>query len=233
MVLKPITPQKVCLQAMNQIRELIEQGHYKPGDRLPPERVLSEQLAISRPSIREALSALQALGLIRTKAGGGAFVATPSDGFAELLLSKKENPLEVLEARLAIEPSLAELAARKRTERDLQNLKAILDTMAADLVAGRHPVDGDRLFHLAIAAAAQNDTLYASMSPIVEQMSGSIWREVKRKGLSGAGLPAKYHEQHVKLYDAIEKGDGRRAKAAMKAHVEGIIVDLFQEVEQQ
>ncbi|MCL4369519.1 MAG: FadR family transcriptional regulator [Chloroflexi bacterium] len=233
MVLKPITPQKVYLQAMNQIRALIEEGHYKPGDRLPAERLLSEQLAISRPSVREALSALQALGLIRIKAGGGAFVAQPHDGFAELLLSKEDSPLEILEARLAIEPSLAELSARKRTDGDLKSIKAILDDMAAELVAGRHPVDGDRAFHLAIAKAAHNDILYVSMSPIVERMSGPIWYEVKKKGLSGAGLPFKYHEQHVRLYDAIEKGDARRAKAVMRAHVEGITLDLFQEVGQQ
>ncbi len=233
MVLKPITPQKVYLQAMNQIRSLIEDGHYKPGDRLPAERQLAEELAVSRPSVRQALGGLQALGLIRVKAGGGAFVAGPADDFAELLLSREDNPLEILEARLAMEPSIAELAARKRTSSDLHRLRQMLEDMAMELDEGRHPVDGDREFHLAIAQAAHNDALYVSMSRIVGQMSGSIWREVKKKGLSGEGLALKYHEQHSRLYEAIKKGDERRARAVMRAHLQGITVDLMEEVERR
>lgn len=227
MGLKPITPQKVYLQAMNQIRGLIEEGHYRPGDRLPSERQLSEQLAISRPSVREALSALQAMGLIRIKAGDGAFVEGPRNEFAALLLSKEDNPLELLEARLAIEPSVAELAARKRSEDDLRSLRTVLEEMAAALAAGMHPVEGDRQFHLAIVRATHNDTLYASVAHLVDQMGGSIWHQVKKKGLSGAGLPAKYHEQHAALYKVIERGDARRAKVAMQQHVQSIVADLL------
>lgn len=233
MSLQPITHQKVYLQAMNQIRALIEDGHYKPGDRLPPERQLSEQLAISRPSVREALSALQALGLIRIKSGGGAFVADPSDSYAALLLSREDNPLDTLEARLTMEPGVAALAAIKRTQEDLAQLGQIVEEMAVELSAGRHPVDGDRAFHLAIARSTHNTTIYASMLPIFERMSGTIWREVKKRGLSGQGLPAKYHEQHVQIYDAIARGDARQAKRTMLAHIEDISRDLFQEVDRE
>lgn len=231
MGLKPITPQKVYLQAMNQIRGLIEEGHYKPGDRLPSERLLSEQLAISRPSVREALSALQAMGLIRIKAGGGAFVEGPRSEFVALLLSKEDNPLELMEARLAIEPNVAELAAKKRTEGDLQALHSIIQEMANALATGVHPVEGDRQYHLAIVRAAHNTTLYTSVAPIIDQMGRSIWHQVKDRGLSGAGLPAKYHEQHIELYEAIEKGDARKARAAMRQHVQNIVADLLGESE--
>lgn len=228
MRLTPIRPQKVYVEAANQIRALIESGHFRPGDRLPPERELARQLAISRPSLREALSALQALGLIRTRRGGGVYVAEgDSDGRSAVLLSAEDSPLELLEARQLLEPQVAALAATRRTAEDLAELERLLRELAGELAEGRHSVARAVAFHLAIARAAHNATLLRAMRAVAERLSSPAWHAVKERELSGPPRARRYHAEHERIYQAILRGSARAAAREMRAHLASLQADLL------
>ncbi len=112
---------------MGQIRKCILEGEYNRGDKLPSENELTKIFQISRPSVREALCGLTALGLIEAKAGGGYYVKSANAFPAtDWMLNEEGNPLEILEARRIIEPEIARVAARRRVEKDIDNLKKLL-----------------------------------------------------------------------------------------------------------
>src|SRR5579859_7076909 len=146
-VLKQVRIPRVYTVVVEQIRDLIETGHLKPGDKLPTERNLAEQLGISRSSVREALSALEVLGVIQSRQGLGNYVANnvssdlPEDQFEELI--EAEGTLEILEARQLFEPSVAALAARRRTAADLLALQSCITEMERLLGAGRDTWEPD------------------------------------------------------------------------------------------
>ncbi len=222
--LRPIRQEKVYEAAMSQLVTLIEGGTVSPGDRLPTERELSDQLGISRASVRQALTGLAAMGLVESRPGYGTFVTDRRADYTWQL--DAASALEILESRRAIESGTARLAALRRTDEDLAHLCEIVDAMTEQVDEGVHPVDTDREFHRSIAVASHNSLLLRAMEAMVDQMSGPEWHRIKLWGLSGEKQTRRIQDQHRLILDAIRARDEKRAEALMQEHLDLIIDDV-------
>ena len=161
MPIKTIEPQRLYRKIAEQLRALISAGEFAVGTRLPAERELAKQLGVSRPSVREALIALEVEHVIEVRTGSGIYVLKPT---ARAPARKKAaaaewGPLELMRARELVESEVAALAARNAKKADLQLIVAALQQMREQVANGLVPREGDEAFHHAIAQACGNDVL--------------------------------------------------------------------------
>src|SRR5438067_1403458 len=159
--LGPIKSTRIYEEIVRQVKQLIAEGRFKSGDRLPPERELAEKFVVSRTSVREALRTLESLGLVEIRPGEGTFVREVSvesliEPLALVMASQREAISELFEARQMLEPALAVLAARRATPEELHEMERILEEQAKEVAAGRTGLEQDAEFHSAIGAAAHN-----------------------------------------------------------------------------
>jgi GntR family transcriptional regulator, transcriptional repressor for pyruvate dehydrogenase complex len=232
--LGPINVPKSCDVLAERLQRQIMSGTYAPGVALPTERDLVTTTGLSRGSVREALRILEAQGLVRTRPGryGGSVVSQLSDarlaGQIELFAKRRSVPLHALvEARQALEPMVAYLAARHRTAEDLQTLAAIsarLDEAAADDVPGF--LEHNASWHTALAAASHNDLLRAFTASI----SGLMLEASRIENFASANVRRLVTQAHRRILQAIEAQDAdtarRRAErdiAAYAQHLEAAL----------
>jgi len=224
----PIKAQRVYAQIVDQIVELIRKGEFPNTTQLPPERDLAEQLGVSRASLREALSALQILGLVETRPGQGTFVCAekvPSllQYGASWLYEEEESPFAILKARKTVEPYIAALAAGQRSNASLKRLDEILDSVEADPSDRTIFTEGDRKFHKAIAEATDNPVLVSMMSIVHELMGHRLWLTLMMNStLATAGRVQEALGEHRRVYEAIKAQDEKAAAARMKEHLESV-----------
>ena len=143
MELAPIKSTRIYEEIVRQVKAMIAEGRLKGGDRLPPERDLAEKFVVSRTSVREALRALESLGLVEIRPGEGTFVREVSvealiEPLALLMVSQREAIGELFEARRLLEPALAALAASRATPEEIQEMERILEEQAAEIAARPH-----------------------------------------------------------------------------------------------
>jgi GntR family transcriptional repressor for pyruvate dehydrogenase complex len=211
---------KLYEQVLERIRAHVADRGLSAGDRLPSERDLAERLGVSRASVKQALVVLEAQGLLNIRHGGGAYLTTnrleAADPVEELVERRQRLP-EVLEAREALETKLAELAALRRTKKDLDAIDDALAFMQAEITRGEFGVEGDRRFHEAITAAANSGLLAEFMRSIAAQIA-----ESRSESLRQPGRPPRSLTQHRKIADAIRMSDPRGAAAAMRRHVQTV-----------
>lgn len=216
---------------VEQISNLIEQGDLKPGDRLPSERTLSSELNIGRQSLREALSVLEAVGLLEVRHGIGTFVRQDAISNLPAIAKDDDNivsPFELLDARRVIEKELVSLAAKKATEQDIADMEKALEKLRNNSIEGRHAFDLDREVHLAFARGAHNEILYRTMLEITEHMTKHMWTVMKEKSLEVLGRGEKYNKEHEVIFLAIKSGDSRKAANAMLTHLKNIEKSFLQ-----
>ncbi len=207
----------------------IREGLYKPGCRLPAERVLAEDFKVSRPTIREAVIALEIRKMVEVVHGAGVFVveALPEEPTgAELNV----GAFELIEARIMFEGEAAALAATVMTPADLAGIGALLERMEELDPTSSEDLDLDRQFHMAIAEATQN-TLVAQtvehlwdlrdLSPLCRHM----FEQARQVGINPRP------EEHRKIYEAIRSQDANAAREAMRAHLVRVSDDLLQVTE--
>ncbi|MFH1002318.1 MAG: GntR family transcriptional regulator, partial [bacterium] len=181
---------------MEQIRDLIKEGKLKPGDKLPPEQVLAEKFGTSRPSVREALSSLEILGITESRGGKGNFIKNNfnfplyEQKFREL--EEEESPFELLEARKAVEIEIAELAAKKATKEDTDAIYESLHKMEGSMSNIPEMMGFDREFHMNIARAAHNNLLFSIMTYLSNLLKEKLWVNMKEKTWNLPGYPQKY-----------------------------------------
>src|SRR5438552_17702990 len=148
MPIQSIEPRRLYRQIADQIRTLRRSGEFSPGSRLPPERDLARQLEVSRPSVREALIALEVEGLVEVKIGSGIYVLNPSrngdDGEQQQALA---GPFELLRARWVVEGECAALAAKSAKRAQVAAIEDALDMMQNEMDGETQPVNADRVFH--------------------------------------------------------------------------------------
>lgn len=196
---------------------------------IPPERELAERLGLTRGQLRTGLSKLKARGQIWGRVGKGTFIGRePADGLRPLLqLSTLSNPRNVLEARLAIEPMLASLAALRGTPNDFARMeKAVRQSRSArDRVMFQRC---DDVFHSAVAEAAHNPLLLAVYRAVNESRRREVWGSLRERTLT-TPRRSTYIEQHAACLAAIRDRDPTRAGAIMRKHLEFIstICDVF------
>lgn len=216
--LKPIRRAPLYQQVAAQLSSWIDQERLQPGDRLPPERELAERLGVSRTSVRQALTALQTLGLVHARHGDGVYLRrTAADVRPELaaeLLSARGVLPRIMEVREALEVQIARLAARRRTDEDLAALEAALEEMEAAIDREADTAEADEHFHLALADAAGNPLLADLLRQIAEPVALT-----RRASLAKPGRPSRSLEGHRRITRAVREGDEDAAAAAMYEHL--------------
>lgn len=226
MDLKPIKTKRIYEEIIEQIRILVTEGHLQPGDRLPSERDLAGQLNVSRASVREALSALEMMGLLEIRSGEGTFikkididsVVTP---LTWVLSMEKDTVLELLEVRKMIEGQAVALATRRAKPEDLRELEDALQAMYVDLQTGQLGEDADHRFHYAIAKASQNKILLRLMNAISDTMHQTL-KASRIRLYEGQDAPERLFREHSLVFDAILKQDSERARHVMLDHLDGV-----------
>ena len=186
----PIKHVRTYTEIVEQISAMIRNKELLPGDRLPSERDLSQEIGTGRQCLREALSVLEVVGLIEVKKGRGTFVRQDAmENLATNLFDPEqfESPFEIMEARLTVESRTAVLAAKWAEPRDIEDMEAVLEEMDAMVRRGEHPGDQDKKLHLLIARASRNRVLYKLMSVIIENMGKRLWKTLKDHSLQTEG----------------------------------------------
>ncbi|MCB1509657.1 MAG: FadR family transcriptional regulator [Hyphomicrobiaceae bacterium] len=208
------------------IIELIKMRNYDPGERLPAERSLAVKFGVSRAVLREALSILEATGMIERRPNSGLFVQQRSERASfetTVLQSELGLPIEQvvieqsMEVRRILELEAVQLACERRSDEDLKNLEAIVNETEKRLADGLNIADLDEDFHIAIAVATQN-TVFAQIVSAFFRSS----RQRREVYFASRERRQKSHDEHKKVLNAIKRGDGRAAYNAMKRHLGGV-----------
>ena len=218
MPLQSIEPRRLYRQIAEQLRGLIRAGEYPVGARLPPERDLAAQLRVSRPSVREALIALEVEGRVEVRIGSGIYVQAPTEhagGEAEAAA----GPFELLRARYVIEGECAALAAKSGKKNHVNAIAEALDQMQREIDNGEHqPLNGDRLFHMRIAEATGNGALVAVVKMLWDERTGPLYKQLEHHYDSPA-LWGSAMAEHRSVYTAIAAKDADGARTAMQRHL--------------
>ena len=219
MPLQPLAPRRLYRQIADQVRGLIRAGEFPVGCRLPAERDLAVQLGVSRPSVREALIALEVEGLVAVRMGSGVIVIARESAPSATPVDAPFGPFEIIRARQVIECELAAMAAQLLDGPALAGLQQALALMRADVAAGRAPVQGDRLFHLRIAEAADNGPLLRTVTALYDERNTPLFEQL---GQHYETLPTwrEALDEHQAVLDAITRRDPAAARAAMHAHLQ-------------
>lgn len=216
----------------DQIKELIQDGVFPPGTRLPGERELAERFNVSRVTIREAEIALQALGYIRIKTGSGVYVLEPSKAGNQQL--PDISAYELTEARLLFESEAAAFAARDISDETLAELDDLVEAMSIENPQGDEVSRrADREFHLTIAAASGNATVKYIVEllwkirtelPAIRETHAAICSREK---------PAERHEEHAQVLEALRNRDSSAARQAMQEHFRRLLESMIDVTEEQ
>ena len=219
MPFQSIEPRRLYRQIADQIRGLIRAGEFPSGSRLPPERSLAKQLGVSRPSVREALIALEVEGLVEVRIGSGIYVlATGGAGDVHAANDAAAGPFELLRARYVIEGECAALAAKSARRAQVAAIEAALDEMDHERRDGRQPLASDRLFHLRIAEATGNGALVQVVKQLWEERAGPLYKQLEHHYDSPELWTAALAEHRLVL-KAIAGRDAAGARAAMQRHL--------------
>ena len=223
MPLQSVEPQRLYRQIAEQLRSLIGTGEFKPGSRLPAERDLARQLGVSRPTVREALIALEVEGVIDVRTGSGIYVEQPCAragmGKAQAVHDPGERgPLELMRARKLVEGEVAALAARNAKRAQLAAMSGALTQMQDQADAGIVPRAGDEAFHIAVAQACGNEVLRDTVHGYWQARSGPMFERLGDHFETPASWKAALVE-HAAVLDAIRAHDPMDARAAMQSHL--------------
>lgn len=204
---------------ISKIGNLINDKNLEPGDKLPSERTLSEKFEVSRSNVRDAIQKLEFYGILKSIPQSGTFVAnigvTAMNGMIVDILRLEEPDFKSLvETRILLELKTSRLAALRRTDEDLKQMKLALDAYSEKVLNGEDAVQEDLLFHLAIAKASGNSTMNTFMLIITPEIITNFeTHHVCDKSLAQKGI-----KEHQEIYDAIKEQKPQLAKQKMKAH---------------
>lgn len=242
MPIKKMENPRLYRQIADQLIKLIDNNEFPPGSRLPAERELAEQLQVSRASVREALIALEVIGLVDVKVGNGVIVKArrsnaepvmaeagrdqwqePDDELGiNLDFSTELPPFSLLQARLLIEPEAAALAALHASDAELEAIRAAYKQNCEDNRANSHTHPGDRLFHIRIAQASGNPAYGFIIGHLLGHRYGSMFRMLQAH-FTPSDMPNVSEHEHLAILNALEKRNAKAARQAMKLHIERVI----------
>jgi GntR family transcriptional repressor for pyruvate dehydrogenase complex len=217
--LKPIDTRRLYQQIADQIRALIQKGDFPVGARLPPERDLALQLGVSRPSVREALIALEMEGSVEVRMGAGVFVRELSDRAGTTTRSFGESAIELLQARSAFEGSVVALACGLATPAGLATVAKALEEMRTAVAEGRSPLKGDRAFHQAIAALTRNAVMERLVMELFDSRHSSLASQLRERS-DNQETWAEALREHEAILRALESRDVLAAQTAMRSHLQ-------------
>ncbi len=221
--------QKLYQQIATKIAEQIQQKKYLPGERLPSERTLAEQLNISRATVREAIIALEILGYVEIKMGAGIYVLDSPllhrDIHIETSIRNEITPNEFIETRLLVEPEFAELASQNATKDDLEAFKK-LQAATERIKSLKDHYYFDKKFHLLIAESTKN--------PLAKNIMKQMWESAEQ-----SVMPTNFNkhyvtkhswdisvEEHQEIINAILTRNHKLARHTMYTHLVGVLLRL-------
>ena len=226
MPFRPIQSDKLSTAVVRQIEELILRGILRPGERLPSERDLSERLAVSRPSLRDALSELQDVGLLEARAGSGVFVAEVlgssfSPALQDLMSRHDEAVDDYLAFRRDMEGLAAERAARLGSDTDLKVIQTLFDKMRDAHRGQDADKEGslDAQFHMAIVEAGHNVVMLHMMRSMYELLQKGVFYN-RTIIFSDSSARTALLDQHAAINDGLQARDGAAARKAIEAHLD-------------
>ncbi len=210
-----------------EIRAALAGGRYAIGDRLPSERDLAQQYSVSRPTIREAIIALELDGLVEVRTNSGVYVtASQPQGGAPHVTDV--GPFELLEARRIFEAEIAGLAAQMIEEPQLARLRELVaDMESSDLLRAEA---ADREFHLEIARATQNSAMERTVSMLWDMREHSPQYALLTEKVRAAGVAPRFSE-HGRIVEALASGNADAAREAMRDHLGRVIANLLEATE--
>lgn len=231
-LLRPVDRTRTHQVILRQVEELLTSGRLRPGDRLPPERALAEQLGVSRPSVREALKVLEALGVVETTGGqgrdsGAVVVARPGAAIGAAMrihVATQGLPIaDLVETRALLESSaMRRLGRRVATEADgVALLRPAEDLLMAMKAPGLSPEEFhhlDTAFHLALAEAAGNVVVHVVMASLRQAIEGYVLDAVPRLP-DWRTTSAALRRQHAAILTALRRGDGETAAGVVDRHI--------------
>jgi DNA-binding FadR family transcriptional regulator len=224
-----VSDQRLYQQAADQVADLIRRGEYPPGAKLPAERDLARQLGVSRPTVREALIALEIAGMVEVRVGSGAYVRRrdPAPSAHASRGDAGASAFELIAARKLIEPQVAAVAAQAITDAELAGLEetlALIETRTRD---HWEKLEVDRLFHTRIAEATHNAVLVELVGQLWKGMFGPIFAKLSER----TRLTHKQYmtlADHRAIYGCLERRDAAAAHAAMLSHLVNVELTLLQ-----
>lgn len=224
----PIATQKRYEVVAAALAKSIVDGVYQPGQRLPPERELAEKFKVSRPTIREAIIALDIQGLIGARHGSGIYVkaAAPIRPMSELDI----GAFELTEARRLFEGEAAALAATAITDQEIKQLEKLLRAMRGENRRKEPGEKADRAFHVTIAKATRNGAIVDVVEHLWDVRERSpLCKAIFQRARDGGSQPMV--DEHQLVLDALRARDPSAARKAMRAHLERVIVGLLKATE--
>lgn len=209
---------KVSDEIVNQIRTQISEGMLKPGDRLPPERQLVKEFGVSRPSLREALNSLVAIGFLEVRGKRTFIKSVASESMQNplslLIKTDTQKIFDLFEVRKALEAWGSFLAAQRATEQDIKHLENIIEEMRKAFEQGRSWEKQDADFHLGIAQATHNTIQTHVMSTIYDLLRESVARVFKDRSKA-----KKLLDQHYRIFSAIKNHSPDKARERTLEHL--------------
>lgn len=214
-----IEPRRLYRQIADQLRQLIDDGEYPVGSRLPTERELAEQLGVSRPTVREALIALEVEGRLRIRVGSGIYVIDqPPTAVVAAANPPIEGSFEILRARAFVESAVAEEAARRATPADVARLDRVLAQGRRRQRSRDTYLIFDRGFHIALAEILDNAVLVRFVGELFDLRINPYFEQLARH-TEDPSFRRFAHEEHVAIRNSIAVGDSAGARAAMHEHL--------------
>ena len=229
-------PRNLAQALVDGLGERIRDGRLRPGGRLPTEATIMQEFAVSRTVVREAISKLQASGLVRTRHGVGSFVEDlgPAAGdvagfrIGPAQVATLRDVVALLELRIGVETEAAGLAAQRRSAEHLADMRAALDAMQLAVEAGESAVPADFRFHLEVARATQNPHFAQLMAALGSSVIPRARLEAAAEAPASASAVAllerlaylrRVQVEHESIFDAIAAQDPDAARAAMRTHL--------------
>jgi GntR family transcriptional repressor for pyruvate dehydrogenase complex len=222
---KSIKHTRVSDEIVHQVKTIISEGRLKPGDRLPPERELIKEFGVSRPSLREALNSLVAMGFLEIK-GKRTFVKSVASESMEnplslMIKADTQKIFDLIEVRKALEAWAAFLAAQRATEEDVRQLESILEEMKKAFERGQSWEKQDADFHLGIAQATHNTIQTHIMSTIYD-----LLRESMAKVFKDRSRVKKLLDHHHRIFVAIKNHSPDKARERILEHLNYVELEL-------
>jgi GntR family hexuronate regulon transcriptional repressor len=211
---------KLYQRVANAIVAQIRSGKYPRGERLPPERELAEEFGVSRPTVREAMIALEIRGIVEARRGSGIYVveAAPPESTST---EQDIGPFEVTEARRLFEGEAAALAATTITDEEIEKLESLLAILGANTTSevGER---ADRDFHITIAEATRNSAIASVVETLWDMRYKSPMCMKMFDRARDAGVQPRY-DDHSQILKALKARDPQAARAAMRSHLDRVI----------
>lgn len=214
----PIDSRRLYRHIADQLMQMLGSGDYPPGTRLPAERDLAALFGVSRPSVREALIALEVEGMVEVRGGAGVFVLRTRRNPGVDPLAPLPGPFDLIHARWVVESECANLAASHATPEQLAGMKRALDDMRAAPSHSEVSLEADQRFHLTLAEASANSALVMVTRQLWDARRGPLYLQLESH-FTGKEIWRQVIDEHAEILNAIVSRDGTAARNAMRRHM--------------